>query len=55
MNERCDQKDCPAEGVFRISTWHGPLFFCGHHEREYAPDLMADGFVVTRTGVGAAL
>jgi hypothetical protein len=56
VNERCDKADCPAEAIFRVSTWWtGPLFFCGHHERDVGPDLIADGGYVTRISVGAAL
>ena len=56
MNERCDKAECPAEALFRVKTmWSGPLFFCGHHEREEALGLIAQGFIVIRISVGAVL
>lgn len=51
--EECDKKGCPAEALFRVATWGGSLFFCGHHTRETAPDLIAQGFAVARvSGTG---
>ena len=36
-NDRCDR--CGAAAMVRFTLLNGELLFCGHHAKEYGPEL----------------
>lgn len=44
--DRCDAKKCGARAYIRATLPAGPLYFCGHHGKEYMPALVAVGALV---------
>ncbi|MFD8117021.1 DUF7455 domain-containing protein [Streptomyces microflavus] len=51
--DRCDR--CAAAAVYRVrkADLLLELDFCGHHFRDNAADLYADGWVVTQSALAA--
>jgi hypothetical protein len=45
-HDRCDARNCGAEGMVLVTLGDLELIFCGHHGREKAILLMSQGFTV---------